>query len=153
MKTVINIIKAEQVQSGRILFFNYLFTCTYSPVISSEYSEFYRISLGDLHPEIQMYSHLNKKRWKHNGPIREQSSMHPHSLQGWKVDQLGFHLSFLKGCISGCRSLNEMGVKCTVFKNNHSVRVFSYYKCNFGLELLMIYFINVPKKCWHTLYS
>ena len=43
---------------------------------------------------IQRYIHLYKERWKHSGPIREQSSMHPHSLQWWKVDQLGFHLSF-----------------------------------------------------------
>ena len=35
-----------------------------------------------------------------------------------------FHLLFLKGCISGCRSLNEMGVKCTVFRNNHSKSIY-----------------------------
>ena len=37
------------------------------------------------------------------------------------MDQLGFHLSFINGCISGCRSPNEMGVKSTVFRNNHSL--------------------------------
>ena len=76
---------------------------------------------------IQRYSHLNKERWKHIGPIREPSSMHPHNLQKWwKVVQIGFHLSFLKGCIYGCRSPYEMGVKSTLFINNHSFMVSSY---------------------------
>ena len=39
------------------------------------------------------------------------------------MDKLGFHLSFLKGCISGCMSPNEMGVKSTGFRNNHSLMV------------------------------
>ena len=59
--------------------------------------------------------------------------MHPHSLELLKVDQLGFHLSFLKDCISGCRSPNEMGVTFTVFRHTNSLRVFSYYKLYYSL--------------------
>ena len=33
-----------------------------------------------------------------------------------------FPISFLKGCISGCRSPKEMGVKSTVLRNNHSLK-------------------------------
>ena len=71
--------------------------------------------------------------------------MHPHSLQWWKVDQFGFHLSFLKSCISGCRSPNEMGVKSTVFRNNHSLMVSSYTcsKLMVWIILWFIYFMNV----------
>ena len=81
--------------------------CT-SSVISFKYSEFYRISFGYLHPEIVILI----KRGE-NTMVQFESN-HPcihtlHSLQWWKVDQLGFHLSFLKGCISGCRSPNVMG--------------------------------------------
>ena len=55
---------------------------------------------------------------------------------------------FLKGCISGCRSPNEMGVKSNVFRNNHPLRVSNYYCC---LDLFMIYFIHVSF-FWYTLY-
>ena len=50
---------------------------------------------------------------------REHSSMHPHSSEWWKVDQLEFHHSFLKGCSCGCWSPIEMGnciQKLSLFK-------------------------------------
>ena len=73
---------------------------------------------------IHRYRHLNKERWKHIGPHWEQSSMHCiHTVyNGEKWTSLIFTY-FLKGCISGCRSPNEMGAKSTIFRNNHSLIV------------------------------
>ena len=58
-----------------------------------------------------------------------------------KVGPAWFSSLISKGCISGCRSTNEMGVKSAVFRNNRSLRVFSYYKYNHGLELFMIFIL------------
>ena len=63
---------------------------------------------------IQRYSHLNKERRKHIGPIQEQSSMHPHSLHAMVKSGPAWFLVFtslFKGLYLWIyRSPNEMGV-------------------------------------------
>ena len=69
-------------------------------MIVSEYSEFYPISFGYLHPEMQSYKKEEMKnkvvqfaaflQYSSNGRVN--SSMHTHSLECWKVDHFGFHL-------------------------------------------------------------
>ena len=100
---------------------------------------------------------IKRGRWKHNGPIREKSSMHPHSVMynGEKWTSLVFTSHLKKGCISGCRSPNEMGVKSTVFmvfRNNHSLRKFSYYLYNYGLELFHDLFYECIIFCIHSVH-
>ena len=84
-------------------------------------------------------------------------SMHPHSLEWWKVDQLGFHPSFLKACISGCMSLNAWGKKHYIQKYSHSLRVYKLPLVLLLVTLLFSILNDLFYECigfvWYTLYK
>ena len=93
--------------------------CTSNNYISSKSDSFWMQCILPhliwcLHPLIQSFKHREVK----NTAIHFAAFIHA-STHLWMVTiQLGVHLFFLKDCISGYGSPNEMGVTSTVFKNN-----------------------------------
>ena len=51
----------------------------------------------------------------------------PHSLEWWKVDQLGFHLFFLKGCRSSNTTTVSINSLCCLYQNMY--RCFFWTSC------------------------